>query len=144
MALLFYFIHIINALNLSLPENTFYLSLDEILGPQSEFSRPYPTAPLQPDSIMVSIFVQSSIFYSIDSPLSHTLSTSVVTRSQANDGPAEATRTASCQSGNSTSRWWAWPGWPFLTCSIRSLWLVCPDALHTSHNPCPVSGGPCF
>lgn len=48
---------------------------------------------------MVSIFIQSSIFYGVDSPLSHLLSPSVVTRSQANDGPVEA---KICQSGNST------------------------------------------
>lgn len=78
---------------------------------------------------MVSIFIQSSIFYGVDSPLSYLLSPSVFTRSWG--------RQKICQLGNSTSRWWALPIWPFLTCSIRVpyglSWLSVP--LHT--HACP-------
>ena len=53
----------------------------------SEFCRPFPTPPLQPNNIMVSISIQSSIFCGADSPPSHVLSASIGTRSQQMLGP---------------------------------------------------------
>lgn len=60
-------------INLSLPENSSYLSLYEILGPWSEFSRPFPIPSLQPINIMVCIFIQSCVVCGVGSPHSHML-----------------------------------------------------------------------
>lgn len=58
------------------------------------------------------------------------LLTSVVTRSQANDGPAEADKGSFCHSGNSTSR----AVWPFLICAIRVLYSL---SILTLSHPFP-------